>query len=134
MGWASTADPSSTACAPPPSCATLKADAQAQESIIRGYGAVKFHPEGPSEIKRMWVAPTARGLGVGRRLLAALEQRAAGSHTAVRLETNAALLEAIALYRSSGYREVAAFNDEAYAHHWFEKQLTAPAVPAGEGA
>ena len=44
--------------------------------------------------------------------------------TAVRLETNQRLTEAIGLYRSSGYREVSAFNDEAYAHHWFEKVLT----------
>jgi ribosomal protein S18 acetylase RimI-like enzyme len=72
----------------------------------------------------MWVAPTARGLGVGRRLLAELESRAAerGSH-AIRLETNRALTEAIAMYRSAGYREVAAFNDEPYADHWFEKRL-----------
>ena len=41
----------------------------------------------------------------------------------VRLETNKALTEAQSLYRSSGYREVRAFNDEAYAHHWFEKAL-----------
>jgi len=88
-----------------------------------GCGAVKFHANGPSEIKRMWVAPGARGLGVGRRLLAALEQAAAGSYPVVRLETNAALEEAISLYRSSGYVEVPAFNDEAYAHHWFEKSL-----------
>jgi ribosomal protein S18 acetylase RimI-like enzyme len=72
----------------------------------------------------MWVAPTARGLGVGRRLLNDLETRTAarGSHT-VRLETNQALAEAIAMYRSAGYREVDPFNDEPYAHHWFEKQL-----------
>ena len=38
-------------------------------------------------------------------------------------ETNASLNEAIALYRSSGYTEVAAFNDEPYANHWFEKVL-----------
>ena len=90
-----------------------------------GCGAVKFHPDGPSELKRMWIAPAARQLGVGRRLLAALEQRAAESNPVVRLETNAALAEAIALYRSSGYVEVPAFNDEAYAHHWFEKHLDA---------
>jgi DNA-binding MarR family transcriptional regulator/GNAT superfamily N-acetyltransferase len=95
-----------------------------------GCGAVKFHADGPSEIKRMWVAPAARGLGVGRRLLTALEQRAAGSDPVVRLETNATLSEAIGLYRSSGYVEVPAFNDEAYAHHWFEKRLTPSAVPA----
>jgi hypothetical protein len=41
----------------------------------------------------------------------------------LRLETNRALKEAQALYRSEGFREVAAFNAEAYAHHWFEKTL-----------
>lgn len=42
----------------------------------------------------------------------------------MRLETNQRPLEAIGLYRSSGYREVAAFNDEADTHHGFEKVLT----------
>ena len=89
-----------------------------------GCGALKFHPGAPTEIKRMWVAPEARGLGLGRRLLAELEARAAarGART-LRLETNRALAEAISLYRSAGYREVAAFNDEPYAHYWFEKTL-----------
>jgi DNA-binding MarR family transcriptional regulator/GNAT superfamily N-acetyltransferase len=89
-----------------------------------GCGALKHHPGAPSELKRMWVDPSARGLGVGRRLLAELEREAAAAgSTTVRLETNAALAEAIALYRSSGYREVPAFSDEPYAHHWFEKDL-----------
>ena len=88
-----------------------------------GCGAVKFHADGPSELKRMWVAPAARGLGLGRRLLGALEQQALTSNPVVRLETNAALEEAIRLYRSSGYTEVPPFNDEAYADHWFEKIL-----------
>jgi DNA-binding MarR family transcriptional regulator/GNAT superfamily N-acetyltransferase len=89
-----------------------------------GCGALKFHDGAPTELKRMWVAPSARGLGVGRRLLSELEREAA-RHTSriVRLETNESLAEAIALYRSSGYVEVAPFNDEAYAHHWFEKRL-----------
>jgi len=89
-----------------------------------GCGALKFHPGAPTEIKRMWVAPEARGLGLGRRLLAELEARAAarGART-LRLETNRALAEAMSLYRSAGYREVAAFNDEPYAHYWFEKTL-----------
>ncbi len=92
-----------------------------------GCGALKFHDGAPTEIKRMWVAPAARGLGLGRRLLASLESHAAvGGARAVRLETNRALDEAIALYRSAGYREVAAFNDEPYAHHWFEKTLGPP--------
>jgi DNA-binding MarR family transcriptional regulator/GNAT superfamily N-acetyltransferase len=89
-----------------------------------GCGALKFHADAPAEIKRMWVAPGVRGLGLGLRLLADLEAHAAaGQVRAVRLETNRALGEAIGLYRAAGYREVAAFNEEPYAHHWFEKSL-----------
>jgi ribosomal protein S18 acetylase RimI-like enzyme len=89
-----------------------------------GCGALKFHDGSPTEIKRMWVAGSARGLGIGRRLLASLEgEAAARGSEVVRLETNETLTEAIALYRSAGYQEVPAFNDEPYAHHWFEKRL-----------
>ncbi|WUJ73538.1 helix-turn-helix domain-containing GNAT family N-acetyltransferase [Kribbella soli] len=89
-----------------------------------GCGALKLHGAEPAEIKRMWVSPDARGLGLGRRLLAELERTAAAhGATAVRLETNHNLKEAIALYRSSGFTEVPAFNTEPYAHHWFEKSL-----------
>ncbi len=90
-----------------------------------GCGALKLHGNAPAELKRMWVAPDARGLGLARRLLQTLEHHAqdAGA-SVVRLETNRALTEAIKLYRSSGYREVEAFNDEPYAHHWFEKSLS----------
>jgi DNA-binding MarR family transcriptional regulator/N-acetylglutamate synthase-like GNAT family acetyltransferase len=89
-----------------------------------GCGALKFHGDEPAELKRMWVAESARGLGIGRRLLTELEGRAADEGVrVVRLETNKSLTEAISLYRSAGYREVDAFNDEPYAHHWFEKRL-----------
>jgi ribosomal protein S18 acetylase RimI-like enzyme len=63
-------------------------------------------------------------LGLGRRLLAELEDRArALGYRKVRLETEKSLTEAQQLYRSSGYLEVPRFNDEPYAHHWFEKTL-----------
>jgi DNA-binding MarR family transcriptional regulator/ribosomal protein S18 acetylase RimI-like enzyme len=89
-----------------------------------GCGGLKFHDDQPADLKRMWVAKSARGLGVGRRLLTELEQRARdhGAHV-VRLETNKSLTEAINLYRSTGYTEIAGFNDEPYAHHWFEKHI-----------
>jgi DNA-binding MarR family transcriptional regulator/GNAT superfamily N-acetyltransferase len=87
-------------------------------------GALKLHGAGPAEIKRMWVAPSARGLGVGRRILSELEEHARRRGVVlVRLETNQTLREAGGLYRSAGYAEVEAFNDEPYAHHWFEKRL-----------
>ena len=89
-----------------------------------GCGAVKHHPGAPSEIKRMWVSESARGLGIGRRLLSVLEARAMRSGASkARLETNRALVEAVGMYRSAGYREVPAFNDEPFADHWFEKRL-----------
>jgi DNA-binding MarR family transcriptional regulator len=89
-----------------------------------GCGVLKHFPGGISDVKRMWVAESARGLGIGRRLLAELESRAAarGDRT-VRLETSDTLGEAMALYRSEGYVEVPAFNDEPFADHWFEKAL-----------
>jgi DNA-binding MarR family transcriptional regulator/ribosomal protein S18 acetylase RimI-like enzyme len=89
-----------------------------------GCGALKFHDDAPAELKRMWVARSARGLGLGRRLLTELEARAREHGVRVlHLETNRRLPEAIGLYRSAGYTEVPAFDDEAYAHHWFEKVL-----------
>jgi GNAT superfamily N-acetyltransferase len=90
-----------------------------------GCCAVKHHADAPSEIKRMWIAPRARGLGLGRRLLEKLEAcvLASGGRVA-RIETSAVLSEAIALYRSAGWVEVPPFNDEPFADHWFEKQLT----------
>lgn len=91
---------------------------------VVGCGALKFHDGEPAEIKRMWVGDGARGLGLGRRLLQTLEQLASDRGAdVVRLETNRSLTEAIGLYRSAGYREVGAFNDEPFAHHWFEKTL-----------
>jgi len=89
-----------------------------------GCGAVKHHPGDVSDIKRMWIAESARGLGLGRRLLAHLEglAREHGSREA-RLETGDVLGEAIALYRSAGYAEVEPFNDEPFADRWFTKPL-----------
>ena len=75
-------------------------------------------------IKRMWVASSARGLGLGRRMLAALEDETRKlGRTTVHLETNRRLVEAIQLYRSAGYVEVAPFNAEPYGDYWFEKRL-----------
>jgi DNA-binding MarR family transcriptional regulator/GNAT superfamily N-acetyltransferase len=89
-----------------------------------GCGAVKHHGGAPAEIKRMWIAPEARGLGLGRRLLDRLEACArAGGADVGRIETNGVLVEALNLYRSTGWVEVPAFNEEPFADHWFEKPL-----------
>lgn len=105
----------------PPRGAFLLASADGEPLAC---GAVKAIAPGIASLKRMWVADDARGLGIGRRMLSALEEQArALGLTTIRLETNRALDEAISLYRSAGYTETAPFNDEAYAHHWFEKTL-----------
>ena len=94
-------------------------------SELVGCGAVKHHrDEAWSEIKRVWVADSVRGLGLGRRVIGELERRArAAGAEVVRLDTHGSLTEATALYRSAGYREIGAYNDNPYAHHWFEKSL-----------
>ncbi len=90
-----------------------------------GCGALKLHGAEPAELKRMWVDPGSRGLGVGRRLLESLEALARENGARVlHLETNSTLEEAIELYRRAGFVEVAPFNDEPHAHHWFEKALS----------
>jgi len=89
-----------------------------------GCGGLKRVGEAAGEIKRVWTAPHARGLGVARRIVRKLEAEARRMGlTTVRLDTNKALTEAQALYRSEGYREVPRFNDNPYAHCWFEKTL-----------
>src|SRR5215212_2085489 len=90
-----------------------------------GCGALKLHEKAPAEIKRMWVSRPARWFGLGRGLVQELERHALElGVTVLHLETNGTLNEAINLYRNSGYQEVEPFNDEPFAHHWFEKHLS----------
>lgn len=79
-------------------------------------------PDG--EVKRLWVAETARGRGLATRLMTEAESRAIDlGMTRLRLDTNRTLRAAIAMYHRLGWTEIPAFNDEPYAHHWFEKRL-----------
>lgn len=95
-----------------------------REGTPVGCGGVTLTAPTVGYVKRMWIDSSCRGRGLGRRLLAALEDAAREQGcTTVQLETNRALTGAIELYRTSGYREVPPFNDEFYAHHWFEKAL-----------
>ena len=87
-------------------------------------GGLVWIDDSVAEIKRMWVDPAARGRGLAGRLLAFLEQTAAGSgRRRVILDTNPVLLEAIAMYRKNGYRDIERYNDNPYAGLWFEKHL-----------
>ena len=85
---------------------------------------LKGNADGTAEVKRLWVAPSARGLGLSRKLMAAVEDKARslGIHT-LRLDTNRALPEARGLYLKSGWTEIARFNDDPYADFFFEKRV-----------
>jgi len=87
-------------------------------------GALHTLGPGVGEILRMWVDRPHRGLGIGGRLLDALEREAAAlGHASVRLYTNRSLAEAKAMYRARGYVEIPRYNDDPYANHWFEKPI-----------
>lgn len=88
-----------------------------------GCVALKITGRARGEIKRMWVAPEARGAGLAKRLLKSAEAWACEAGVDVlQLDTHRALIEARTLYERNGYVEIAAYNDNPYAHHWFEKR------------
>lgn len=92
---------------------------------VVGCGAVVHLDAARAEIRRMWVSPTTRGAGLGRRLLGRLEDEVLSSgRTTVLLDTNRALTEAISMYEAAGYQQTERYNDNPYATHWFTKSLT----------
>jgi GNAT superfamily N-acetyltransferase len=89
-------------------------------------GGVKALGEGIAEIKSMYVLPQLRGRGIGRELLAALEDAARHlGHRIVRLDTAADIPHARRMYLAAGYREIADYNGNPYAAFWGEKPLEA---------
>ncbi len=100
--------------------------ARSDDEVVACGGVQQIGPR-VAEIKRMWVHPGWRGAGLGTRTLARLEEAARDlGHDRVRLDTNSALTEAIAMYERAGYAEIARYNDNPYARHWFEKRLARP--------
>jgi N-acetylglutamate synthase-like GNAT family acetyltransferase len=95
-----------------------------EESTAIGCGAWQLLPDGAAELRHVWVSDEARGFGLGRRLLERLEASAAAHGVRVlRLGTNSALPEAIAMFRSSGYYEIPPYSDSEYNQLNFEKKL-----------
>jgi GNAT superfamily N-acetyltransferase len=89
-----------------------------------GCGAIKCVDSQLGEIKRIWVAGDARGRGIARQILEALEIAARDmGYRAVRLDSNRVLTEAHALYRSAGYSDCTPFNDDSNCHIWMSKTL-----------
>jgi DNA-binding MarR family transcriptional regulator/GNAT superfamily N-acetyltransferase len=95
-----------------------------EEERAIGCGAWQRMADGAAELRHLWVSGDARGFGLGRRLLDRLEASAAGQGVRVlRLGTNGLLPEAIAMYRSGGYREIPPYSDSQYNQLNFEKRL-----------
>jgi GNAT superfamily N-acetyltransferase len=94
------------------------------DGSVLGCGGVRLLDPATAEVKRMWIHPSSRGRGLGRALLAALEQAAVelGANRGV-LDTFDVLGPAMALYRDAGWLEVPAYNENRQATHWFAKQL-----------
>jgi DNA-binding MarR family transcriptional regulator/GNAT superfamily N-acetyltransferase len=94
------------------------------DDLPLGCVGLKGTDYGYAEIKRLWVSPAARGLGMARRLMLEIEDRArALSIEVLRLDTNSKLPEAVSLYRNSGWQEIDRFNDDPYPDFFFEKRL-----------
>jgi GNAT superfamily N-acetyltransferase len=87
-------------------------------------GGVKGLDGAAAEIKRMYVVPSARGRGLARVLLAALEDAArALGYRIVRLDTGPRQPHAQRLYEAAGYRPIGNFNANPVASFWGEKRL-----------
>jgi DNA-binding MarR family transcriptional regulator/predicted GNAT family N-acyltransferase len=116
-----TGDPSDSADLLPPSGSFLVARLDGEPV---GCGGLKTLDATTGEIKRVWTARSARGIGVAGRMMQRLEERGREmGFSVLRLDTNKSLVEAQALYRKLGYQEIGRYNDNPYASHFFEKRL-----------
>jgi GNAT superfamily N-acetyltransferase len=89
-----------------------------------GSAALKRIDGHTAEVKRVYVAPEARGTGVARALLARLENIAQTvGYTSIRLDTGARQPASVALFSSSGYEPIEDYNGNPVAAYWFEKRL-----------
>lgn len=102
----------------------IKNDRKLSSKDVLGCGGLQKIDQEVVEIKRMWVRKDIRGIGLGKRLLDALERAAIKiGYKKVRLDTNQRLESAISMYKSAGYLEIERYNNNLYAAHWFEKVL-----------
>ncbi len=94
-----------------------------------GCGGFRRLDDRTAEVRRMYLRVPFRGQGLGRRLLDELELEAIRFGFAeLCLDTADELVEALALYRSAGYEEVASYNGNPHADRWLAKRL--PGAPS----
>ena len=102
-------------------------------AAVVGCAGLRVLPGGIGEVCRVFVTVSARGGGLGARLMAELERLArARDLRLLRLDTRHDLVEARRLYARLGFREVPPFNADRYAEHWFAKALPAPVRAADD--
>jgi ribosomal protein S18 acetylase RimI-like enzyme len=95
-----------------------------ERRAVLGCAGLRLLPGGVGEVTRVFVVPSARGTGLGERLMRELEvhARVLGARE-LRLDTRRDLVEAQGLYARIGYEQTAPFNDGPYADRWFRKRL-----------
>ncbi|MCP4819205.1 MAG: MarR family transcriptional regulator [Shimia sp.] len=114
------ADPDATDMMPPRGTFLLAMS----DGLPLGCVGLKGTDKGYAEIKRLWIAPSARGLGLAKRMMEQVEAAARDLGIALlRLDTNAGLPEAVKLYETSGWTQIERFNDDPYPTHFFEKAV-----------
>ncbi|CUH77305.1 putative acetyltransferase [Tritonibacter multivorans] len=95
------------------------------DGLPLGCVGLKGTDKGYGEIKRLWISPAARGMGLARRLMGSVEDAARDLGIGLlRLDTNSALPEAVALYQATGWTEIERFNEDPYPDYFFEKAVT----------
>ncbi len=94
------------------------------DGVAVGCGGIKGSGNGIAEIRRVFLNAYARGHGIGRALLLELETQADRlGFERCRLTTGDRQPEALSLFRSAGFVEISAFNNNVFSRHWMEKRL-----------
>jgi|SRR4051812_33989623 GNAT superfamily N-acetyltransferase len=89
-----------------------------------GCGGIKRLDDTSAELKRVYLVAAARGRGLGRRLLDELELHARSlGYEVLRLDTGDLQPEALGLFRSAGYQQIANYNDNTWATYWMQKRI-----------
>jgi ribosomal protein S18 acetylase RimI-like enzyme len=95
-----------------------------QDGMPIGCIGLKGTDKGYAELKRLWIAPTARGMGLAQRMMREAEAKARDlGISCLRLDTNSVLSDAVAMYHKLGWYEIERFNEDPYPDLFFEKRL-----------